>query len=141
MKRKQKNKINIKSNSGFTMADLIAALTIFMIFTGVICGLFYSAYKVSLETKLSSTALSYAIAILEDIDKISYDDVINGMETKYIRKFSIAEGFNLSLEVTNYNEGTTKEDLIKKVKLTISYNISGQNQEIVINKMKMKEIP
>ena len=57
MKRKQKNKINIKSNSGFTMADLIAALTIFTIFTGIICGLFYSAYKVSLETKLSSTAL------------------------------------------------------------------------------------
>lgn len=133
-------KLKIKSEAGFTMTDLIAALIIFSIFTGIIGTLMYNSFKMNLQTKMASIAGGYAIQILEDIDKITYDEVTNGMENSYKSKFGIPSGFDLNIEVSNYNEGTSKEDLIKKVKLTITYNFAGSSEELVINKLKVKEI-
>ena len=133
-------KINLKSNSGFTMADLVAALTIFALFTTIISTLMYSSYKSNMQVKMSGASVHYAMQILEDIDKISYENVKNGMESSYISKFSIPSGFIISINVSNYNEGNNKEDLVKKVKLTISYEFSGDTESIVINKLKVKEL-
>ena len=133
-------KLNFKSEAGFTMTDLIAALIIFSIFTGIIGTLMYASFKTNLQTKMAGTAGNYAIQILEDIDKITYDEVKNGMENSYKSKFSIPSGFDLNIDVSNYNEGTDKEDIIKKVKLTITYNFAGDSEQLVINKLKIKEI-
>lgn len=133
-------KLNLKSEAGFTMTDVIAALMIFSIFTGIIGTLMYNSFKTNLQTKMASMSGSYAIQILEDIDKITYDEVINGMEDNYKSKFEIPSGFDLNIEVSNYNEGTTKEDLIKKVKLTVTYHFAGSSEKIIINKLKIKEV-
>lgn len=133
------SKLNFKSNAGFTMTDLVAALIIFSIFTSIIGMLMYSSFKVNLQTKMAGAAGNYAIQILEDIDKISYDQVTNGMESSYKSKFGIPTEFNLSIEVSNYNEGTDKEDLIKKVNLTITYEYAGNSENLVIERLKVKE--
>ena len=133
-------KLNLRSNSGFTMTDLVAALIIFSIFTGIIGTLMYSSFKANLQIKLVATAGNYAIQILEDIDKISYDNVTDGMENSYKTKFGIPTGFDLSIEVSNYNEGTSKEDLIKKVKLTITYGDTDNSEKLVMERLKVKEV-
>ena len=133
-------KLNFRSDSGFTMTDLIAALIIFSIFTGMIATLMYTSLKMNLQIKMAGAAENYAIQILEDIDKIGYDQVTNGMEDSYKSKFGVPTGFDLSIEVSNYNEGTSKEDLIKKVKLTISYEFAGNSEKLVLEKLKIKEI-
>lgn len=132
--------INIKANKGFTMIDLVIALTIFALFTTIISTLMYSSFRTNLQIKMSGVSIYYAMQILEDIDKISYEDVRNGMESSYINKFSIPSGFALNIEVSKYNEGNNKEDLVKKVKLTITYEFSGNSESIVINKLKIKEV-
>lgn len=136
----KKKLINIKSNSGFTMYDLILALIIFTMFTTIIGTLMYSAFKSGLQVKMSGSSIYYAIQILEDIDKITYEEVQNGMESSYISKFSIPSGFTIDIDVSNYNKGNDKKDLIKKVKLTVSYELSGETESIVINKVKVKEL-
>lgn len=133
-------KTNIKSSSGFTMTDLIVALIIFLIFSGLVVTAFYSSYVVNSKTKVTASATNYSIQILEDIDKITYDEVQNGMENTYRQKFSIPDGYSLKMEVTNYNEGNDKEDLLKNVKLIIEYKIAGDTEKIVINKIKVKEL-
>lgn len=133
-------KTNIKSNSGFTMTDLVVALIIFLIFSGLVVTAFYSSYVVNSKTKITASATNYSIQILEDIDKITYDEVQNGMENTYRQKFSIPDGYSLKMKVTNYNEVNDKEDLIKNVELTIEYKIAGDNEKIVINKIKVKEL-
>ncbi len=132
--------LNFKSESGFTMTDLVAALIIFSVFTGIIGTLMYNSFKTNLQTSMADMVANYAIQILEDIDKITYEEVKNGMESKYKNKFQIPSGFNLNIEVSNYNEGTTKEDLIKKVKLTVTYHFAGSSNDLVINKLKVKEV-
>lgn len=133
-------KTNIKSNSGFTITDLVVALIIFLIFSVLVVTAFYSSYVVNSKTKITASATNYSIQILEDIDKITYDEVQNGMENTYRQKFSIPDGYSLKMKVTNYNEGNDKEDLIKNVELTIEYKIAGDNEKIVINKIKVKEL-
>ena len=73
--------INVKSESGFTMTDLAAALIIFAMFASLIGTLMYTAFRTELQTKIAGQANFYAIEILEDIDKITYDEVVNGMES------------------------------------------------------------
>ena len=133
-------KTNIKSNSGFTITDLVVALIIFLIFSGLVVTAFYSSYVVNSKTKITASATNYSIQILEDIDKITYDEVQNGMENTYRQKFSIPDGYSLKMKVTNYNELNDKEDLIKNVELKIEYKIAGDNEKIVINKIKVKEL-
>lgn len=135
-----KKKIDIKSNSGFTMTDLIVALVIFTVFTSFIGSLLYTAFKTNIQTKLAGASVNYAIQILEDIDKIAYDEVQNGMENDYITKLSIPSGFNILIDVSNYNEGNSKEDLIKKVKLTITYEFSESTETLVMERLKIKEL-
>ena len=74
MKKKQKRiQLNIASNKGFTMTDVVIALIIFTIFTGTIGSFMYASYKMNLQTKMSGSAVNYAMEILEDIDKIAYE--------------------------------------------------------------------
>lgn len=123
------------------MIDLIIALAIFSIFTGLITTLMFSSLKTNLQTKMAGTATNYTMQILEDIDKISYDEVKNGMENSYKTKFSIPSAFSLKIEVLNYSEGTDKEDLIKKVKVTVGYELDGNTENLVVERLKVKEIP
>ena len=76
-------KINVKSNKGFTIADLAIALIIFILFTEIIGTLFYSSFRLNSQAKISAVATNYAIEILEDIDRIAYEDVQNGMEATH----------------------------------------------------------
>ena len=140
MKNNETMKLNIKSDNGFTMVDLIVALGVFTVFTSLLCTLLYSVYKNTLQTRMSALATNYAIQILEDIDLISYDVVKDGMEDYYIDKFSIASGFNVSIDVRNYSEKSDNQDVIKLVNLTISYDLGGSTEKIVIKKIKIREI-
>lgn len=133
MKKLQKK---IKSNKGFTIQDIIVAMTVLVLFTGIIGGSFVAIYKTQAETKLSSSATLYAIQIIENIDKISYDDVKDGDLRTWRTDYGIPDIMNLDLDVSAYNEN----DTIKIVKLTISYEFSGKTQTLVLEKLKVKEI-
>lgn len=140
MKKRKINKLNIKSEKGFTMQDLVGAIIVLSLFVGIIGMLMTSVVKVNLKTRMSASATNYAIQILEDIDKISYEEVTSSLANSYPSKFLIPSGFTVNLEVENYNEGTDKQDLVKTVKLTISYTLFNEKEDLVINKLKMKEI-
>ena len=63
------------------------------------------------------------------------------MEDYYIDKFSIANGFDISIDVRGYySEKSAIQDVIKMVTLTITYDFGATTENIVIEKMKVKEI-
>ena len=94
----------------------------------------------SIIRKKYNFPIIFATAKVEDIDKITYDEVVNGMESHYKDIFSISNSYDLKIEVTNYNEGTNKEDLIKNFKLTITYKLDNNTESLVVNKIKVKEL-
>ena len=130
----------IKSESGFTMQDLIVAIFFVTLFVAVISSLMYSVFKVNTETQFMTLASVYSIQILEDIDKISYDEVDPSLADEYVTTFQIPSQFDVQIEVNKYGEEQNLEDLIKIVKLTISYTYSGNTQNITYTRLKIKEI-
>lgn len=125
----------IKLNKGFTMQDVIVAMMVLILFSGIIAGSFVTIYKIQAETKLSSLATLYAIQILENIDKIAYDEVTTGDLKTWKSDYGISDRMNLDLNVSTYD--STKN--IKLVKLTISYDFGGDTQTLVMEKFKVKE--
>lgn len=130
----------LKSESGFTMYDLIVAMFLITLFVGLIASLMYSSYKINMETNLMMQASAYSVQILEDIDKIAYEEVDSSLASKYKSDFSIPAGFNVNLEVSKYGEEQNLQDVMKIVKLTISYEFSGNTENVTITRLKIKEI-
>ena len=89
MGKEVKLKKLIKSNKGFTMQDLIIAMLIITIFVGLVSSLMYSVYYINIKTDLTSQMSTYAVQILEDIDKIAYEEVTPSLASTYKEKFSI----------------------------------------------------
>lgn len=129
----------LKSNQGFTMQDLVVAILILMLFVGTIGSVYLAVYQVQLDTKLDSVATLFAVQIVEYIDKISYDEVENGMEQKIRQEFSIPNSFKIQIQVSNYEPEANSQDIIKEVKVTITYTFNENDRNITINRLKIKE--
>lgn len=126
----------LKSNKGFTMQDVIIGMVILTVFAGTIAGSYLAIYKIQAETQMTAVASLYGIQILENIDRIAYEDVKNGMEDTYKQAYDISDKMDLKIEVSPYDT----EDTLKMVKLTFTYQIAGNTEELVLEKLKVKEI-
>lgn len=133
MKRKL---INFKSNKGFTIQDVAIAIVVLVLFAGVIAGSYLSIYRIQVQTKLTAVASIYGIQIMENIQKISYDEVVPNMEDKYRSQYQIPDAMGLEIEVIQHD----LNNQIKDIKLTISYTASGKTENIVLQELKVKEL-
>lgn len=136
-----KNKNKLKSNKGFTMTDIVIALFVLSIFGALITSLFYQIGYNTLEIRANATAVDYCVKIAEGIDQLSYDEINNDMEGTFETMYSIPSGYKIKVEVNKYNEDdVTKQDIIKIVKIKISYSLKEGNEEsYFIKKLKIKE--
>lgn len=129
----------IKSNRGVTLTDIGVAVIIITILGVVIANMFYNIHLNVSMIRLNATAINYAVNILEDIDRLPYEEVNNNLLE--LKDYNLKNMFTATINVENYNEqNTDKEDIIKIVTLTISYNMSGESDEITLKKLKIKEI-
>ena len=130
-----------KSEKGFTMQDLMIAAFIIVILIAIISSMVYSVYRTNLEMDLTARMSMYAVQILEDIDKIAYEEVNSSLASKYVEQFSIPSGFYVEIEVSKYGEDVENiQDVMKIVKLTISYTLQGETEEFVVQRLKIKEL-
>lgn len=125
----------LKSNKGFTMQDVIVGIVILTIFAGTIAGSYLAIYKIQVQTQLTAVATLYGIQILENIDRIAYEDVKNGMEDSYKQAYGISDKMGLKIEVSQHDD----ENNLKRIKLTLTYQIAGNTEELVLEKLKIKE--
>ena len=139
MKNVKLSKLNIKTGKGFTMIDAIAAILIAMLLVGIVGTILYHIADVKLSTKYTSEATIYAIKILEDIDRIDYDEVQSGMGQDYVSELRIPSIYDVTIDVSSYKTNDGQEDKIKQVKLDIKFNVMGRDENLTINKLKVKE--
>ena len=129
-----------KSEKGFTIQDLIAAMIVLGLFVGIIGTLYVSIYKVQLDTKVDSIATLYAVQIMERVDKLGYEEFTNSTIDQVLANmrndFSIPDSYHISFEVIPYQS----DDLIKTVKMTINYEFAGKERTIIIQRLKVKEV-
>ena len=89
----------------------------------------------------TTIAVYYAIRIAENIDKMSYEEVTDNLNSDLTTEYQLPDGFTGKVEVENYNKyDTTKQDIIKKVKITINYTFLKEERNYQIEKLKIKEM-
>ena len=130
----------LKSNKGFTIQDLVIALTIILLFTSTIVTGFITIYKMQLDTKMDSIASLFLVQIMERIDKLGYTEVAEGKLDSLISQmrsdFSIPESFSLSIEIEPDN---MTNGLVKTVHVKLGYVFQDQDRSISVKTLKVKE--
>ena len=133
---------NIKSNRGVSITDVVIALIILTIFTGVIGNLIYQIAYNNAALRVNAIAVDYAVKEAEYIDKIAYEDVQTSNEKiTQINGEDVLDAFTVKLDVEDYKgKDETKQDIIKKVTITVNYNILKDEKSYKIEKLKIKEM-
>ena len=135
-----KELIKNKLNRGVTLTDLVIAILIIGIFTGILTNSFTKIYRNNIYIKENEQAQYYAIRTLEDIDRMPYKNVKSTLTEELTEKYNIDRNY-LSIDVENYNkDDQNKEDIIKIVTVTINYKVLNENRQYSIKKIKIKEI-
>jgi len=94
MKQNIKNNlIRRRGQSGFTGADVLIAIAIITLFTGIITTISYNIYLATISTQRMSKANSYIAQVFEYADEQYYDKIALDNETD-ISKISLVDYFN-----------------------------------------------
>ena len=106
----------LKDNKGVTGIDLAVAVTIIIVFAGLIATIMYNLYLTNLEILKSANASAYATIILEKVDEKAFEDITDDFVTNLINnnELSIDDSYNVEFSKTDTNE------LLKVVNLKIT---------------------
>ena len=127
-----------KSNKGFTGIDIVLSIIIVITFTSIIVSLMYSVKMENYRIKAMAISNIYLVETLENIGIANYDEIKSDNTDLFPKEMSTE--FEKKIEVTSIsNEDTSKEDIIKKVKVTIAYKIGNKNFEETAERLKAKE--
>lgn len=128
----------LRNKKGLTGVDISIAVIAIILFSSIILSLMYNVKLENLKIKAKVQANIYLTEIAEKIGIADYDDVTS--ENTNLFPGEITDAYIAKIEVSKFSdEDTTKEDIIKKVKITISYKIGNKTYEESLQRLKVKE--
>ena len=138
--------MDLKNNKGYTGVDISIAMIILMIFIPTVFAISYSIQKTSNEVKRKSEAISIATDILESAKGMSFENLESMEEEENIslleEKYSKDVSFDINIEVENYYPEELNDedrmDLVKKIKITVTYPVGNKTKSIDISTIKSK---
>ena len=124
----------LQTKSGFTLLEVLVALSVFVIAVVVIIQLFPVGLKSSRASKNETTAINLAQAGLENAKGTAYNDVTSESRTR-VSSDPTSPFYNFeresSVQFVDTNLDTSETDLgLKKITVTIFWQESGQEQEV-----------
>ena len=132
----------LTAKSGFTLVEVLVALSVFIIAIIVIIQLFPVGLKSSISSKNETCAVNLAQAGLENIKGTAYDDV-NG-ESRARISLDPADPFykferESIVQFVDTNLETIESDLgLKKIIVTVFWQESGQEQNVSATYIKSR---
>lgn len=132
--------MNIKSNKGLVGTDISVSIIILILFVAIITTIFYQIGMSNLKTTRNSIATDCAVNIIEAIKLMSYEEFLNTDINKEWCEESagidIPDGYNVTIEKIVDEE---KKELMQEFKVTVSYTVQGQNNNISMTTLKISE--
>ena len=131
----------LKKRNGLTGVDTTIAIVIITLFTGLILSLMYNVKYQNYVRACKITSDLYLTQTLENISIVDYDDVesTSSDENSLIIP-QLPTIFSETVNVEKISDiDSNKEDILKKVTVTISYNIGNRHYENTVQRLKIKE--
>ena len=136
---------NLRNNKGFTAIDAAIGVMILTIGISALGIIVYNTLNQVNSTQKNSVATFYAVQVLEKINELDYNDVYlaegtaTSTGTNKIIGLNVSEEFTVTLNIQNYNStagNTDKQDLIKIIDVTVSYEDNKLEKNINIKTLK-----
>lgn len=130
-----------KKQGGLTGIDVTIAIVAITLFTGLILSLMYNVKNQNYIKACSITSDLYLTETLENIGIADFDNVVSASSEEGSEIIpDLPDVFYETISVENLSQiDINKEDIIKKVTVTISYNIGNRKYEKSIQRLKVKD--
>ena len=139
--------MKIKSEAGATGMDIVSGIMIFMLSAAVVVSMYYQIYVITTQIKVHQYAIGCITDIFEKIDLESYDSITEDKIKELIDKSGLNTYFNeekndsrVDYYLENYkSESNVEQDLVKKINITVVYNVGETQMTLPISKIKVRE--
>ena len=136
--------MNLRNSKGFVGVDMTLAIVAVIIFSILIIALISNNLIENLKVNKKALATIYLTETLENIGIAKYEDItkdkIEHIAQNLIPKDSVEKGYTIKIELdesTSFGAEQT-EDIVKKVKVTISYSVGNKKYEHYMERLKAK---
>jgi len=131
--------MRLKKSNGLAGVDMIIATVAVIIFSTLIVSLINNNVLENVKLRKEALAMIYSTQIFENIAIESYDYITQENSSNLIPKEVLNE-YSVNLNIsTNLDNVTDNQNIIKKITLTLSYDIGNKTYTCTMQRMKIKE--
>ncbi len=131
-----KGKEKLNNKKGVFISELIIAMILFAVFTVSAIVTMKNYTKSSLDTVAKSAAVNIATKNMEIALATKYDNLDSFSNTQTFNDIS----YDTTVDVIKYSdENIGKEDVVKKIEVTVNYIVSGEEQSFSVTSLKERE--
>lgn len=145
----------LKSEKGATGTDVLISATMIVVTIGIVSMLYVNTSIQSRNITRTAGATRIATNLIENIDAMSYIDFVNqfGANTKLeygansennVFNTKIPNGYSAVIEATpvygSHTLPSEQFDLVRQVKITISYKVSNSDEKVEFSTVKQREL-
>ncbi len=133
--------MNLREQKGFAGSDIIISVIILFIFVSLISTMFYNFNVSGKELERRSEAVNIAVSQIEQIKINGFSQLINNDISCEKVAVDGKDGYYKTITVEDYSEtDTTKQkDVVKRVKVKITYKFKNQEQNVELSTILSKE--
>ena len=133
--------MDLREQNGFAGSDIIISVIILFIFVSLISTMFYNFNISGREVERRSEAANIAVSEIEQIKINGFSQLINNDISCEKVAVDGKDGYYKTITVEDYSEtDTTKQkDVVKRVKVKITYKFKNQEQNVELSTILSKE--
>ena len=129
----------MKTNKGLAGVDMIIAIIVIVIFATLILTLMGNNAIENAKITKETMAMIYITEIFEKVAIADYEDIIQEKTNDLIPQDAL-KNYKIDIAIENNSEELEKqEDIIKKIKVTLTYNVGNKNYTTSMERYKIKE--
>lgn len=128
----------MKKDKALAGIDMIIAVIVVIIFSTLILSLITNNALENVKTAKESMAMIYITEIFENIAIEKYENVTEDNINKFIPEQALIDNYRVEMKIEeNINE--IPEDIIKKVTITLFYEINEKEYQYSMERLKIRE--
>ena len=128
----------MKKDKALAGIDMIIAVIVVIIFSTLILSLITNNALENVKTAKESMAMIYITEIFENIAIEKYENVTEDNINKFIPEQALLDNYRVEMKIEeNINE--ISEDIIKKVTITLFYEINEKEYQYSMERLKIRE--
>lgn len=128
----------MKEEKALAGIDMIIAVIVVIIFSTLILSLITNNALENVKTAKETMAMIYITEIFENIAIEEYEDVTEDNINKLVPEHVMLDGYRVEFKIEeNFNK--IPEDIIKKVNVTLFYEINEKEYKYSMERLKVRE--